>query len=447
MGEVAHGPAGEWIDPPSGVLPTEILSESVEPGISVPGIDRITGLFRAAAGFLNRRALARATRALPRTLHYMGSALLSGEVSDSVPAPHLSLGLAAQVAMDEALLAMAMTPRRFPLPGDYARVSSELAEAESLYTGEGWIAKPDSYHRTPPQLFESDVTTSRGWAMGLGYDRWDWDSGFTPHRGEPGADRWMAFEPNRTASAVIVRHPDGLRPWVIAVHGFCMGFPFMDFRGLEASRIHGELGMNVAMPVLPLHGPRRVTLISGEPLLSFELMNAVHGLTQAIWDIRRLIRLVRDEGATSISLYGVSLGGYTAALLAGIEDDMDAVIAGIPVSDFPALFHRHSPRHIQARSIEHKIMGGAAENVYRVVSPLRFEAKVPRARRFIFAGYGDRLARPDQAQRLWEHWDKPRISWYSGNHVGYLWSKQVSEFLSTSLREGSTTGTPEAARG
>ena len=438
MGEVAHDPAGDCIEPPGRVPPTESTSGSVDSGISVPGIDRFTGLFRAAARFLNRRALARATRALPRTLHYVGSALLSGEVSDSVPAPHLSLGLAAQVAMDEALLAMAMTPRRFPLPGDYARVSSELADAESLYARKGWIAEPDSYHRTPPPLFESDVTTSQGWAMGLSYDRWDWDSGFTPHSGEPGADRWMAFEPNRTASAVIVRHPDDPRPWVIAVHGFCMGFPFMDFQGLQMNRLHHELGMNVALPALPLHGPRRVTLVSGEPFLSFELMNAVHGLTQAIWDIRRLITLIRQQGATSISLYGVSLGAYTVSLLAGLVQGIDGVVAGIPVSDFPGLFHRHSPHDIRARSIEHKIMGGPAENVYRVVSPLSLEAKVPRGGRFIFAGYGDRLALPDQAQRLWEHWDQPRISWYSGGHVGYLLSKQVTEFLVSSLREIST---------
>ncbi len=402
----------------------------------------LTRSFRALAGFLHRRSVVRATRAIPRTLHFVGSALLRGEVSESLPAPHLSIGLAAQVAMDEALLAVALTPRRFPLPGDYKRVATELADADALFTRNGWIQDPFSYHRTPPALSDRDVSRSRGWAMGIDYERLNWESGFEPHAGEPGRERWTAFEPNRTASAVVLRHAGGPRPWVIAVHGFCMGFPFMDFRGLEASRIHGELGMNVAMPALPLHGPRRVTLISGEPLLSFELMNAVHGLTQAIWDIRRLIRLVRDEGATSISLYGVSLGGYTAALLAGIEDDMDAVVAGIPVSDFPALFHRHSPRHIQARSIEHRIMGGAAENVYRVVSPLRFEAKVPFDRRFIFAGYGDRLATPEQAQRLWEHWGEPRISWYSGNHVGYLWSKQVSDFLATSLGRAAGTGAP-----
>jgi hypothetical protein len=172
-------------------------------------------------------------------------------------------------------------------------------------------------------------------------------------------------------------------------------------------------------------------------------MNAVHGLTQAVWDIRRLIRRIRGEGATSISLYGVSLGAYTVALLAGIEDDIDAVVAGIPVSDFPALYHRHSPRHIQAQSIEHKIMGGAAENVYRVVSPLRFTVKVPFGQRSIFAGYGDRLATPDQAQRLWEHWDEPHISWYSGNHVGYLWSKQVVDFLMASLGQAAMPGSPE----
>ncbi len=428
--------------------PHEEAPDTVAPPRPSPSaVDRITGPVRAVTGFLQRRALVRATRAIPRTFQFLGSALLRGEVADALPAPHLSVGLAVQVAMDEALLAVALTPRRFPLRGDYLRVADELAEADDQYTRNGWIDNPRSYHRTPPPLADGDVTQTRGWALGLDYERLSWCSGFEPHEGEPGSDRWMAFGPNRTATAVILRHADGPRPWVIAVHGFCMGFPFMDFQGLQAAQIHRELGMNVALPALPLHGPRRVTLVSGEPFLSFELMNAVHGLTQAVWDIRRLIQWVRDQGATSISLYGVSLGGYTVSLLTGLDEGVDAVVAGVPVSDFPGLFHRHSPRHIQARSIEHKIMGGAAENVYRVVSPLRFEANVPRARRFIFAGYGDRLARPDQAQRLWEHWDKPRISWYSGNHVGYLWSKQVSQFLSTSLRVGSTTGAPEVAGG
>ena len=405
-------------------------------------VEQLLGPIRAVTGFLHRRALVRVTRAVPRTLHFVGSALVRGEVSESLPAPHLSLGLAAQVAMDEALLAVAMAPNRFPLPGDFARVADELAEAAALYTDQGWLADPRTYHRTPPSLGAPDVTTSRGWALGQDYERISWDSGFAPHPGEPGSARWVAFGPNTAATAAVLRHADASRPWVVAIHGFCMGFPFMDFPGLHAARLHHGLGMNVALPALPLHGPRRVTRISGEPFLSFDLMNAVHGLTQAVWDIRRLISWIRDQGATSISLFGVSLGAYTAALLAGIEAGLDGVVAGIPVADFPGLFQAHSPRHIRVRAIEHRIMGGTAETVYRVVSPLCFEPLVTADRRYIFAGYGDRMATPDQARRLADHWDGPPVSWYAGNHVGYLWSKQVTGFIEASLAQSAGLDVP-----
>jgi hypothetical protein len=363
----------------------------------------------------------------------MGATALRGEVSDGVTAPSLSLGLAAGVAMDEALLAMAMTPSRFPRRADFARVSAELADARRMFSRRGWIAQPASYHRIPPPLKPEDVEMSRGWALGLGYERVTYESGFAVRAGEPGAERWMAYEPNRRATATVVRHLGEPRPWVVCVHGFCMGYPFMDFVGLHTAKLHRGLGLNVALPVLPLHGPRKVTLVSGEPFLSFDMMNTVHGLTQAVWDIRRLVSWIRGQGATSIALYGISLGSYVVSLLAGIEDGFDAVVAGVPVVDFPSLFHDHSPLHIRARSIEHRILGGAAEDVYRVVSPMSFEPKVMPDRRFVFAGYGDRLALPDQARRLWEHWDEPRINWYSGNHVGYLWSGQVGAFLTESL--------------
>jgi len=398
-----------------------------------PLIGRVAGPYRSVWRFIGRRALARATLALPRTMRFMGSTAWSGQVDEAIPTPGLSFGLVAGVAMDEALLAMAMTPSRFPRRADYARVSSELADARRLYARRGWLHDPASYHRTPPPLGPGDLETTSGAAMGLRYERITYDSGFNVRGAEPGATRWMAYEPNRRATAAVVRHHDGPRPWVVCVHGFCMGYPFMDFTGLHTSKLHRELGVNVALPVLPLHGQRKVTLVSGEPFLSFDMMNTVHGISQAVWDIRRLVSWIRDQGATSIGLYGVSLGAYVVSLLAGLEDGIDAVVAGIPVVDFPSLFHAHSPVHIRARSIEHRIMGGVAEDVFRVVSPLHVEPKVPRDRRYVFAGFGDRLALPDQARRLWEHWEEPSISWYPGNHVGYLWSRQTETFLGESL--------------
>lgn len=412
---------------------------SASPGAESPPppsiVDRALGPYRSVTRFLERRALVRAARAVPRTLRFIATTAVHGTVAGAVGAPRHSPGLAVGVAADEAFLAMAMAPSRFPRRADYARVSGELAEAEQLFSTRGWIDRPASYHRSPPPLEDAELQSSRGWAMGLGYERITFESGFAPRTGEPGAERWMGYEPNRRAVATIVRHPerDGPRPWLVSVHGFAMGYPFMDFLGLRTATVHHALGFNVASPVLPLHGSRKVTRVSGEPFLSFDLMNSVHGFSQAIWDLRRLLTWIRAQGAESVSLYGVSLGAYVVSLLAGIEDGIDSVVAGIPMVDLPALFHELSPAHVRARSIEHNVIGGPAETVFVPVSPLRFAPKVPHEGRFIFAGRGDRLANPAHAHRLWEHWDRPPISWYWGSHVGYLWSRQVATFLEDSL--------------
>jgi len=43
------------------------------------------------------------------------------------------------------------------------------------------------------------------------------------------------------------------------------------------------------------------------------------------------------------------------------------------------------------------------------------------------------MATPAQAQSLWEHWGRPEICWYPGNHVGFFWSSKVERFVATRL--------------
>ena len=57
-------------------------------------------------------------------------------------------------------------------------------------------------------------------------------------------------------------------------------------------------------------------------------------------------------------LHGVSLGGYVTALTTCLDGDFDAVIAGIPICDFPALFAHQSPRHVRERAAEHQVRHG-----------------------------------------------------------------------------------------
>jgi hypothetical protein len=70
-----------------------------------------------------------------------------------------------------------------------------------------------------------------------------------------------------------------------------------------------------------------------------------------------------------------------------------------------------------------------------VVSPFSFRPRLARRRRFLYAGVRDRLAPPDHARDLWRHWEEPRIGWYSGGHVSFLWEPAVKSFLLDALRD------------
>ena len=112
---------------------------------------------------------------------------------------------------------------------------------------------------------------------------------------------------------------------ILATHGLSKAFGALqasdaislDLRAF--GHYHKILGLNVLIPVLPLHGPRRIGRRSGDGFLGGEVLDTVHAETQAIWDIRRMIGWLRGQGALSVGATGLSLGGYTTALLAGIE--------------------------------------------------------------------------------------------------------------------------------
>jgi len=391
----------------------------------VPGL-RLAPVLPRAVRFVTMSYLMAQARRLPGP----GGGKLDLPVARPTP------GLAAQVALDEAVLAVMMSPKRMPRRADYERLGVEVPAARELYDERGWLADPGAFHRIPPPLDAGGVDVAGGQVLGLRLERLVFESGYEPWPDEPGRDRWLAHEANRTAHAWVLRHRDDEpRPWLICLHGFGTGTPFMDIPGFRARRLHRRFGLNLVFPTLPLHGHRRIGRISGEGFMSYDLIDGVHAISQTMWDTRRVLSWVRAQGATKIGVYGISLGGYSAALLSTLEDDLHGVIAGIPPTDFPALFRHHAPRSLHKRARHYDLIGESATDVHRVVSPLAQPPRVPFERRFVYAGLGDRMATPAQAYRLWDHWGRPRISWYAGNHVGYIWSGKVNRFVAESLQE------------
>jgi hypothetical protein len=59
-----------------------------------------------------------------------------------------------------------------------------------------------------------------------------------------------------------------------------------------------------------------------------------------------------------------------------------------------------------------------------------------------FAALADRIVPPIHARRLWEHWERPPISWYPGGHVSFFWTPGVQRFVEEALyRSGFTQPT------
>jgi hypothetical protein len=279
------------------------------------------------------------------------------------------------------------------------------------------------------------VSTRRERVLGQPYEHLSFQSEYEPHEGEPGRARWLEKDANRTAHAWVLRQPHAGRPWVVCVHGFGTGAPFVDLRAFRARRLHGELGLNVVVPVLPLHGARQQTgAASGDGFMSIDMVDTVHALAQSAWDVRSLIGWARVAGGDApIGIWGLSLGGYVASLVAALEDDLACAIAGIPATDILDLYQRHSPVAVRKRALEHGALGPEATAVQSVVSPLVLKPKLSRERRYVFAGLGDRMSTSGQALRLWEHWDRPRVAWYPGGHIGFWWVGSVNRFVTEAL--------------
>ena len=391
--------------------------------------------------------------ALPglRTASFMASTVrrhVSGDGEptadpESVPgAPRPSVRLAGLVAVDEAVRALMLGMARAPSASHRRRIRAEVEAAEALYEERGWLEDPYTFHRRPYELRSPRVTSVR--ARGLDFEHVRFDSGYEPRQGEPGRDRWLALSSNRTAHAWVLRHrgrDNADRPWLICIPGFRMGQPGTDLAGLRAAYHHYRLGLNVMIPVLPLHGPRRIGARSGDGFITTDALNTVHAEAQAMWDLRRLLDWTRSQGTSAVGAYGVSLGGYNTALLASLDGDLDCAIAGIPASCFPSLLRIHLPGPLRWLGTQLGIEWDALEKILRVVSPRALKPRVPLERRYMFGGLADRLVPPEHVHKLWEHWERPRIAWYHGTHLSFHFDRDVRALMHDAYIESGLTVT------
>ncbi len=338
--------------------------------------------------------------------------------------------LLAGAATDEMALGFARLFGMANAGEQLPRIEAEMLAAIGYYREQGWLADPAAFHQDPPA---AEPAISRQTAIGSTWQILRWQSSYAPAADEPGAERWAGYSRNSVAVARVLRHPTP-RPWLVLLHGAFMGWLSTDARMFDAARLHEELGVNVVMPVLPLHGPRRPEGgLVPRSMPTIDALDNVHGLTQAAADVRGLLGWIRAQDEQPIGLYGVSLGGYVTALVGALEEPLACLIAGIPAVDFPAVFASQTPGRLRRTDWYERFMTEMRE-VHRVVSPAIAVPRTAAQRRFIYAGRGDRILRPlQQAAQLWRLWEEPSIYWFDGGHVAHVRSPDIRLFVDQAL--------------
>jgi hypothetical protein len=318
----------------------------------------------------------------------------------------------------------------------FDRINREVVAALDFYGRRAWLDHPEGFFAPPPPL--TDVTVRQVKGRRRLHDRIVFDSGYAPYPGEPGTQRWLGYTANNREYALMLRHKEP-RPWLVCIHGAEMGRAPLDLTLFRAWHLHEDLGLNVVLPVLPMHGPRARRLPKGAVFPGEDVMDNVHATAQAVWDVRRLLSWIRSQEPKSpIGLNSISLGGYVASLVASLEDGLTCAILGVPVADLIELLGRHAglgPDDPRRQTVT------LAEPIGRMVSPLSLKPRVPLSGRFIYAGVADRLVHPrEQVTRLWKHWGRPEIVWYQGGHTGFFESRPVQHFVDDALAQSGLLG-------
>ncbi|BBX71835.1 alpha/beta hydrolase family protein [Mycolicibacterium psychrotolerans] len=352
-----------------------------------------------------------------------------GSAPNQMPIARPTLALAAEALRDEVVLLGLRARRPLSDPAAFARIDAEVSAALDFYDGHGLLDDPRRFFTAPRRLIDFEVhPVQRG---NRSYERLRWVSAYRPRPGEPGTARWLGYRATAQGYGLMLRH-QAPRPWLVCIHGTEMGRAALDLALFRAWQLHEQLGLNVVLPVLPMHGPRSKCLPKGAVFPGEDVLDNIHATAQAVWDVRAVLGWIRRrQPGAAIGLYGLSLGGFVAALVAGLDDRLACAILGVPVADLIELLGRHSGLRQNDPRLDTIAL---AAPLGRMISPLSLPPRVPMAGRFIYAGLADQVVHPrEQVHRLWEHWGGPDIEWYRGGHAGFFQSRPVQRFVNAAL--------------
>jgi hypothetical protein len=343
-----------------------------------------------------------------------------------------------------------------PTPREHRADALRASRLAAAY-GDGTRAIPSPFFPAP-EAAAPRVAPGPAGPLGARTADLAWESTYTPFLAEAREPlararangtayaRWWSIAPAGAARA------GAARPAIVLLHGWGASPYWITERALGVSEWLRH-GFDVAALILPHHGPRAEPPAEARgagaprwPSGSIAVTN--EGFGQAIYDARALARLLRARGAGAVGALGMSLGGYTAALWASVagpadEGGLDFAIALAPVATLAGLVWRLGSPPAARRAAAG---AGAAEEriaeALAVHAPTARPVRVPRAGLAVVGGRGDRIAPPEHARAIAQHWGvAPR--WFAGGHLAQVGRAAALDAVRAQLAAIGLPGGPE----
>lgn len=223
-------------------------------------------------------------------------------------------------------------------------------------------------------------------------------------------------EVNNTVHAEFYRsRQPGKRPAVIVLHILGGDFPLSRL----FSNVLAQHGVHALFVKMPYYGARRDP-DSTRRMVSTDPHQTVEGLTQAVLDIRRATAWLASRPEvepTQLGVFGISLGGITAALAVSVEPRLSSacmLLAGGGIAEAGW----EAPQASATR--DRWLAAGRTREEYvttlTLVDPVTYASGARGKRLLMLNATDDEVIPRACTEQLWKSLGEPRIRWLRGGH-------------------------------